>query len=155
MIINLTNKNIAADDVYILLYKSLLTNMYLIVFLCVVFFRMLFFFRCSMLLMYMLSTLYIRRFSFATDIARGMAYIHSFKICHGHLKSSNCVVDDRWTVKIAGGWWDVPLKLTLSPVDDARVHVVYTQWNSITPKRRTKKRIRVTSRSFLKRETYG
>lgn len=110
MIINLTNKNIAADDVYILLYKSLLTNMYLIVFLCVVFFR------CSMLLMYMLSTLYIRRFSFATDIARGMAYIHSFKICHGHLKSSNCVVDDRWTVKIAGGWWDVPLKLTLSPV---------------------------------------
>lgn len=134
MIINLTNKNIAADDVYILLYKSLLTNMYLIVFLCVVFFR------CSMLLMYMLSTLYIRRFSFATDIARGMAYIHSFKICHGHLKSSNCVVDDRWTVKIAGGWWDVPLKLTLSPVDDARVHVVYTQWNSITPKRRTKKK---------------
>lgn len=105
MIINLTNKNIAADDVYILLYKSLLTNMYLIVFLCVVFFR------CSMLLMYMLSTLYIRRFSFATDIARGMAYIHSFKICHGHLKSSNCVVDDRWTVKIAGGWWDVPLKV--------------------------------------------
>lgn len=149
MIINLTNKNIAANDVYILLYKSLLTNMYLIVFLCVVFFR------CSMLLMYMLSTLYIRRFSFATDIARGMAYIHSFKICHGHLKSSNCVVDDRWTVKIAGGWWDVPLKLTLSPVDDARVYVVYTQWNSITPKRRTKKRIRVTSRSFLKRETYG
>lgn len=134
MIINLTNKNIAADDVYILLYKSLLTNMYLIVFLCVVFFR------CSMLLMYMLSTLYIRRFSFATDIARGMAYIHSFKICHGHLKSSNCVVDDRWTVKIAGGWWDVPLKLTLSPVDDARVHVVYTQGNSITPKRRTKKK---------------
>lgn len=140
MIINLTNKNIAANDVYILLYKSLLTNMYLIVFLCVVFFRMLFFFRCSMLLMYMLSTLYIRRFSFATDIARGMAYIHSFKICHGHLKSSNCVVDDRWTVKIAGGWWDVPLKLTLSPVDDARVHVVYTQGNSITPKRRTKKK---------------
>lgn len=41
------------------------------------------------------------RFSFATDIARGMAYIHSFKIYHGHLKSSNCVVDDRWTVKIA------------------------------------------------------
>ncbi|XP_062592724.1 atrial natriuretic peptide receptor 1-like [Saccostrea cucullata] len=41
------------------------------------------------------------RFSFATDIARGMAYLHSYKITHGHLKSNNCVVDDRWTVKIA------------------------------------------------------
>lgn len=40
------------------------------------------------------------RFSFATDISRGMAYLHAHKIIHGRLKSSNCVVDDRWTVKI-------------------------------------------------------
>ncbi|XP_016359873.1 atrial natriuretic peptide receptor 1 [Sinocyclocheilus anshuiensis] len=41
------------------------------------------------------------RFSFATDIARGMLYLHQFKICHGRLKSANCVIDDRWVCKIA------------------------------------------------------
>ncbi|XP_016111881.1 atrial natriuretic peptide receptor 2-like [Sinocyclocheilus grahami] len=33
------------------------------------------------------------RFSFATDIARGMSYLHQFKICHGRLKSANCAED--------------------------------------------------------------
>ncbi|NXP09329.1 ANPRA protein, partial [Thinocorus orbignyianus] len=41
------------------------------------------------------------RFSFATDIAQGMAYLHHHKLCHGRLKSSNCVIDDRWVCKIA------------------------------------------------------
>lgn len=41
------------------------------------------------------------RFSFESDISRGMAYLHSRKIIHGRLKTSNCVVDDRWTVKIS------------------------------------------------------
>lgn len=86
-------KGLSADG----LYLSLLTNNYVLN--CVLVY---FGFRCSMLQMYILSTLDTHRFSFATDIARGMAYIHSFKIYHGHLKSSNCVVDDRWTVKIAG-----------------------------------------------------
>ncbi|XP_062460378.1 atrial natriuretic peptide receptor 2-like [Pezoporus occidentalis] len=40
------------------------------------------------------------RFSFATDIARGMAYLHHHKMYHGRLKSSNCVIDDRWVCKI-------------------------------------------------------
>uniref|UniRef100_A0A1A7XTH4 Guanylate cyclase n=2 Tax=Iconisemion striatum TaxID=60296 RepID=A0A1A7XTH4_9TELE len=40
------------------------------------------------------------RFSFATDIARGMSYLHQHKICHGRLKSLNCVLDDRWVCKI-------------------------------------------------------
>ncbi|MBN3306142.1 ANPRB protein, partial [Amia calva] len=40
------------------------------------------------------------RFSFATDIARGMSYLHQHKICHGRLKSMNCVIDDRWVCKI-------------------------------------------------------
>ncbi|XP_056588336.1 atrial natriuretic peptide receptor 1 [Triplophysa dalaica] len=40
------------------------------------------------------------RFSFATDIARGMSYLHQYKICHGRLKSTNCVLDDRWVCKI-------------------------------------------------------
>ncbi|XP_061109244.1 atrial natriuretic peptide receptor 1-like [Conger conger] len=40
------------------------------------------------------------RFSFATDIARGMSYLHHHRICHGRLKSPNCVIDDRWVCKI-------------------------------------------------------
>ncbi|XP_072021460.1 atrial natriuretic peptide receptor 2-like isoform X2 [Amphiura filiformis] len=40
------------------------------------------------------------RFSFCNDIARGMNYLHNSKIFHGRLKSSNCVIDDRWVVKI-------------------------------------------------------
>uniref|UniRef100_A0A672ZB34 Guanylate cyclase n=2 Tax=Sphaeramia orbicularis TaxID=375764 RepID=A0A672ZB34_9TELE len=40
------------------------------------------------------------RFSFATDIARGMSYLHQHRICHGHLMSLNCVLDDRWVCKI-------------------------------------------------------
>jgi len=42
------------------------------------------------------------RFSFATDIAGGMAYLHSKRVYHGRLTSSNCVIDDRWAVKITG-----------------------------------------------------
>ncbi|XP_032883737.1 atrial natriuretic peptide receptor 2-like [Amblyraja radiata] len=41
------------------------------------------------------------RLSFATDIARGMAYLHHHKIYHGRLQSTNCVIDDRWVCKIA------------------------------------------------------
>ncbi|RXN00829.1 Vitellogenin [Acipenser ruthenus] len=41
------------------------------------------------------------RLSFATDIARGMAYLHQHRIFHGRLHSKNCVIDDRWVCKIA------------------------------------------------------
>ncbi|XP_061922901.1 atrial natriuretic peptide receptor 1-like [Entelurus aequoreus] len=40
------------------------------------------------------------RFSFATDIAKGMTYLHQHRICHGRLRSVNCVLDDRWVCKI-------------------------------------------------------
>uniref|UniRef100_A0A8W8NHD2 Guanylate cyclase n=1 Tax=Magallana gigas TaxID=29159 RepID=A0A8W8NHD2_MAGGI len=40
------------------------------------------------------------RFSFAADIANGMDYLHSHGLVHARLNSSNCVVDDRWSVKI-------------------------------------------------------
>ncbi|XP_075688232.1 atrial natriuretic peptide receptor 1-like [Rhinoderma darwinii] len=36
------------------------------------------------------------RLSFATDIARGTAYLHHHKMYHGRLTSRNCVIDDRW-----------------------------------------------------------
>ncbi|XP_072172887.1 atrial natriuretic peptide receptor 1-like [Diadema setosum] len=41
------------------------------------------------------------RFSFCMDVARGMHYLHNNKLYHGKLTSSNCVIDDRWVVKIA------------------------------------------------------
>ncbi|XP_078418016.1 atrial natriuretic peptide receptor 2-like [Cetorhinus maximus] len=41
------------------------------------------------------------RLSFATDVARGMAYLHQHKIYHGRLQSMNCVIDDRWVCKIS------------------------------------------------------
>ena len=42
------------------------------------------------------------RFTFAKDIARGMAYLHTHSLTHSRLTSSNCVIDDRWVTKITG-----------------------------------------------------
>ena len=39
--------------------------------------------------------------SVCIKILQGMTYLHDSPIhCHGHLKSSNCVVDSRWVLKI-------------------------------------------------------
>ncbi|KAK2140351.1 hypothetical protein LSH36_1384g00003 [Paralvinella palmiformis] len=39
--------------------------------------------------------------SFMTDIAKGMVYLHrSHIVSHGRLKSSNCLVDSRWMIKV-------------------------------------------------------
>ena len=43
------------------------------------------------------------KFSLLKDICRGMTYLSGTHIkSHGRLKSSNCVVDNRWTLKITG-----------------------------------------------------
>lgn len=36
------------------------------------------------------------------DILNGLSYIHSRNLIHGRLNSSNCVVDQRLTIKITG-----------------------------------------------------
>ncbi|XP_077992088.1 atrial natriuretic peptide receptor 2-like [Glandiceps talaboti] len=42
------------------------------------------------------------KFSFLDDVARGMSYLHSTEIrSHGMLKSSKCLIDSRWVIKIA------------------------------------------------------
>ncbi|XP_075878695.1 atrial natriuretic peptide receptor 2-like [Nelusetta ayraudi] len=41
------------------------------------------------------------RLSFATDVARGMSYLHQHKLFHGRLHSRNCIIDDRWVCKIS------------------------------------------------------
>ncbi|ESP01159.1 hypothetical protein LOTGIDRAFT_176453, partial [Lottia gigantea] len=41
------------------------------------------------------------RYFIMQDIVRGMIYLHASEIrCHGNLKSTNCVVDSRFVVKI-------------------------------------------------------
>jgi hypothetical protein len=41
------------------------------------------------------------KLSFMTDAAKGLAFLHGSKLhSHGNLKSSNCLVDARWNVKV-------------------------------------------------------
>ncbi|XP_033126595.1 atrial natriuretic peptide receptor 1-like [Anneissia japonica] len=45
---------------------------------------------------------YLFKWSFASDIAKGMAYLHGTPIeAHGRLNSSKCLVDSRWVCKIS------------------------------------------------------
>ncbi|XP_070550787.1 atrial natriuretic peptide receptor 1-like [Ptychodera flava] len=95
------------------------------------------------------------KMSFAMDIARGMEYLHTSPIeCHGNLKSSNCLVDSRWSCKIgdfglrafkAGEekprqgehaqyrrlLWTAPELLDVSSNDAYRKKAVYTQKGDI------------------------
>ena len=41
------------------------------------------------------------KFSLSSDIANGLMYLHSKQLVHGHLKSTNCLLDMKWTVKIS------------------------------------------------------
>ncbi len=42
------------------------------------------------------------RFSFVSDIAQGVSYLHQKRIYHTRLTSTNCLIDNRWTVKVTG-----------------------------------------------------
>ncbi|PVD38420.1 hypothetical protein C0Q70_01035 [Pomacea canaliculata] len=62
--------------------------------------------------------------SIVSDILKGMMYIHSSPIvCHGELKSSNCLVDSRWVVKIS----DLGLKRfkARKMIPDIGIHAKY------------------------------
>ena len=67
------------------------------------------------------------RFSLLTDVARGMTYLHKHDLVHGNLKSSNCVVDDRWTCKVAGSTCNAVHCNTLHVQHNTSLHcTIYT-----------------------------
>lgn len=39
--------------------------------------------------------------SLVLDLARGLAHLHACGTGHGNLKSTNCLVDDHWTLRLA------------------------------------------------------
>ena len=60
------------------------------------------------------------KYSLLKDICRGMDYLHRSALeSHGRLKSTNCLVDNRWTCKIAGKWISNPCKTTNSLLTNA------------------------------------
>ncbi|XP_064617056.1 retinal guanylyl cyclase 2-like [Liolophura sinensis] len=47
------------------------------------------------------------KFSIAADIISGLQFLHANGLVHGHLTTESCLLDTRWTVKIAD--WEVGL----------------------------------------------
>uniref|UniRef100_A0AAQ4QLT8 Guanylate cyclase n=1 Tax=Gasterosteus aculeatus aculeatus TaxID=481459 RepID=A0AAQ4QLT8_GASAC len=69
------------------------------------------------------------RYSLINDIVKGMNYLHNSYIgCHGNLKSSNCVVDSRFVLKIT----DYGLASFRSSCENDDTHALY-QWPPVMP----------------------
>lgn len=71
------------------------------------------------------------KFSLIQDIVRGMAYLHSSDIrSHGNIKSSNCVVDSRFVLKVTDfGLPTLRGPNDISP-DDVYVYYRYKLWTA-------------------------
>ncbi|XP_041377290.1 uncharacterized protein LOC121389705 [Gigantopelta aegis] len=68
------------------------------------------------------------RFSLMKDICRGMDFLHNSPIeSHGRLKSSSCLVDNRWTCKITG--FGCP-SFRNNPADDPEVYASKLLWTA-------------------------
>lgn len=59
------------------------------------------------------------KFSVASDVANGMAFLHSRNIHHGHLRSSCCLIDAKWTVKISDWEYSKLLQNKETSIDPA------------------------------------
>ncbi|XP_041349332.1 atrial natriuretic peptide receptor 2-like [Gigantopelta aegis] len=66
------------------------------------------------------------KISFATDLSKGMEYIHkSILRSHGNLKSSNCVIDSRWVLKVTD--YGAVTSQLQEPDDEIREHEYYNK----------------------------
>ncbi|KAJ8290051.1 hypothetical protein GJAV_G00008170 [Gymnothorax javanicus] len=64
------------------------------------------------------------RYSLINDIVKGMVFLHnSVIVCHGNLKSSNCVVDSRFVLKIT----DYGLASFRTEADSEDAHAFYAR----------------------------
>ena len=66
------------------------------------------------------------------DILEGLSYIHSRHLIHGRLTSSNCLVDQRLTIKITGRrsrseWSHASWSFSDYGLDDLRLRSINTQ----------------------------
>ncbi|CDQ74118.1 unnamed protein product [Oncorhynchus mykiss] len=67
------------------------------------------------------------RYSLINDIVKGMAFLHnSVIVSHGNLKSSNCVVDNRFVLKITD--YGLSSFRTESNTDDAHAYYARKLW---------------------------
>uniref|UniRef100_A0A4W5N2V5 Guanylate cyclase n=1 Tax=Hucho hucho TaxID=62062 RepID=A0A4W5N2V5_9TELE len=67
------------------------------------------------------------RYSLINDIVKGMAFLHnSVIVSHGNLKSSNCVVDNRFVLKITD--YGLSCFRTESNTDDAHAYYARKLW---------------------------
>ncbi|CAH1244880.1 NPR1 [Branchiostoma lanceolatum] len=73
------------------------------------------------------------RWSLIMDIVKGMEYLHnSFLKCHGSLKSTNCVVDSRFVVKITDfGLWRLRKKRRIS-LEEPKFDALHLNNNAVT-----------------------
>ena len=60
------------------------------------------------------------KLTLASDIASGMAYLHSKKIVHGRLSSLTCLLDSKWVVKIAR--WQHIRELAQTDYNDSKTN---------------------------------
>ncbi|XP_029282203.1 LOW QUALITY PROTEIN: atrial natriuretic peptide receptor 1-like [Cottoperca gobio] len=69
------------------------------------------------------------RYSLITDIVKGMLFLHnSVIVSHGNLKSSNCVVDSRFVLKITD--YGVESLRTASCPEDSHAHYARKLWTA-------------------------
>lgn len=69
--------------------------------------------------------------SFIKDLIKGITYLHyTAKLSHGNLKSSNCLVDSRWVIKITDFGLEELRTLYLSKIEITKMIKASLLWKA-------------------------